>query len=56
MICDHCCEQIPAGEEIEHYSQILCEECYMQPCHPVVHVIPGLCEALRCCHKCRKLV
>jgi len=34
MKCDRCGEQIPAGEETEHYCQILCEECYMQTLSP----------------------
>lgn len=27
MICDRCGEPIPAGEEMEHFGQTLCEEC-----------------------------
>jgi len=34
MKCDRCGEQIPTGEETEHNSQILCEECYMQALSP----------------------
>jgi len=34
MICDRCGEQIPAGDETEHCSQTLCEECYMQAISP----------------------
>jgi hypothetical protein len=28
MKCDRCGENIPTGEETEHYGRILCEKCY----------------------------
>jgi hypothetical protein len=34
MKCDRCGEQINVGEEVEHYGQTLCEECYMQALSP----------------------
>ena len=34
MKCDRCGEKIPAGEEMDHYGQILCEDCYMQALSP----------------------
>ena len=34
MLCDRCGEHIPAGEEMEHFGQTLCEECYMQALSP----------------------
>ena len=34
MTCDRCGEHIPAGEEMEHFGQTLCEECYMQALSP----------------------
>jgi hypothetical protein len=34
VICDRCGEHIPAGEEMEHFGQTLCEECYMQALSP----------------------
>lgn len=34
MICDRCGEHIPAGEEMEHFGQTVCEECYMQALSP----------------------
>jgi DNA-binding transcriptional ArsR family regulator len=34
MICDRCGEAIPAGEEMQHFGQTLCEECYMQALSP----------------------
>ncbi|GAB4535811.1 MAG: hypothetical protein Kow0063_20510 [Anaerolineae bacterium] len=34
MLCDRCEEHIPAGEEVEHFGQTLCEECYMQALSP----------------------
>jgi hypothetical protein len=30
MICDRCGEHIQPGEEMPHFGQMLCEECYMQ--------------------------
>ena len=34
MKCGRCGEQIPAGEEMDHYGQMLCEDCYMQALSP----------------------
>ena len=34
MKCDRCGEQLPAGEEMDHYGQTLCEACYMQALSP----------------------
>ena len=34
MNCDRCGEQIPVGEEMDHYGQTLCEDCYMQILSP----------------------
>ena len=34
MRCDRCGEQIPDGEEMEHFGRMLCEECYMQVLSP----------------------
>ena len=34
MKCDRCGEPIAAGEEMTHFSQTLCEECYMQALSP----------------------
>ncbi len=34
MKCARCGEQIPPGEEMDHYEQTLCEECYMQALSP----------------------
>jgi hypothetical protein len=34
MNCDRCGEPIRAGEEMEHYGQTLCEDCYMQALSP----------------------
>ena len=34
MICDRCGEHIQAGEEVEHYGQTLCEDCYIQALSP----------------------
>jgi hypothetical protein len=34
MKCDRCGEQIPAGEEMDHHGQTLCEECYMLALSP----------------------
>ena len=34
MLCDRCGERIPAGQEMEHFGQTLCEECYMQALSP----------------------
>ena len=41
MNCDRCGEPIRAGEEMEHYGQTLCEDCYItvrqnvQVCDPI---------------------
>jgi hypothetical protein len=34
MKCDRCGKQIPLDEEMDHYGQTLCEECYMQALSP----------------------
>jgi hypothetical protein len=34
MICNRCGENIPVGEEMQHFGQTLCEECYMQALSP----------------------
>ena len=34
MICDRCGQHIPVGEEMEHFGQTLCEECYIQALSP----------------------
>jgi len=34
MKCDRCGEDIPAGDEIDHYGETLCEECYMRALSP----------------------
>jgi hypothetical protein len=34
MKCDRCGQHIPVGEEMEHFGQTLCEECYMQALSP----------------------
>jgi hypothetical protein len=34
MICDRCGEPIQAGEEMAHYGQTLCEDCYIQALSP----------------------
>lgn len=34
MNCDRCGQQIPLDEEMDHYGQTLCEECYMQVLSP----------------------
>jgi hypothetical protein len=34
MKCDRCGKHIRAGEEMAHYGQTLCEECYMQALSP----------------------
>jgi predicted transcriptional regulator len=34
MNCDRCGEPIQAGEEMEHYGQTLCEDCYIQALSP----------------------
>ncbi|MFN2145144.1 MAG: hypothetical protein ACK2T7_07305 [Anaerolineales bacterium] len=34
MKCDRCGEQIPLDEEIDYYSETLCEECYMRALSP----------------------
>ncbi len=34
MNCDRCGEKILAGEEMDHYGQKLCEDCYMQALSP----------------------
>ena len=35
MKCDRCGESIPAGDEMDHYGETLCEECYMRALSPV---------------------
>jgi hypothetical protein len=35
MQCDRCKATIPAGEEKEHLSRSLCEDCYMDALSPV---------------------
>ena len=30
MKCERCKEEIPKGDEMEHYGETLCEECYMR--------------------------
>jgi hypothetical protein len=32
--CERCGEKIPDGDEMDHYGQILCEECYMEALSP----------------------
>jgi hypothetical protein len=34
MNCNRCGESIPDGDEMEHYGQVLCEECYMRALSP----------------------
>ncbi|MBN2550215.1 MAG: hypothetical protein JXB15_13715 [Anaerolineales bacterium] len=34
MKCDRCGEQIPAGDEMDYYGEILCDECYMRALSP----------------------
>ena len=34
MNCDKCGASIPDGDEREHYSQTLCEDCYMDTLSP----------------------
>ncbi|MBN2149594.1 MAG: hypothetical protein JW726_19560 [Anaerolineales bacterium] len=34
MKCDRCGEDIPAGDEMDHYGETLCEECYMRALSP----------------------
>jgi hypothetical protein len=34
MRCEKCQEEIPTGEEREHYGRLLCEECYMDALSP----------------------
>jgi len=34
MICDRCGEHIQPGEEMPHFGQMLCEECYTQALSP----------------------
>ena len=34
MKCDRCGKEIPAGDEMEHYGETLCEECYMRALSP----------------------
>ena len=34
MKCDRCGEEIPTGDEMEHYGETLCEECYMRALSP----------------------
>ena len=40
MKCDRCGDEIPAGEEIDHYGQMLCEDCYMAALSPAVSCDP----------------
>jgi DNA-directed RNA polymerase subunit RPC12/RpoP len=34
MKCERCGEKIPAGDEMDHYGEMLCEECYMRTLSP----------------------
>jgi hypothetical protein len=34
MKCDRCGEPIPDGDEMDHYGETLCEECYMRALSP----------------------
>jgi DNA-directed RNA polymerase subunit RPC12/RpoP len=34
MKCGRCGEQISAGDEMDHYGETLCEECYMRALSP----------------------
>ena len=34
MQCDRCGVPIPTGDEMEHYEETLCEECYMRALSP----------------------
>lgn len=32
--CERCGEEIPAGDEMDHYGTMLCEECYIRALSP----------------------
>ena len=34
MECERCHDEIPEGEEMEHYGRVLCEDCYMDLLSP----------------------
>lgn len=34
MKCDRCSGEIPAGDEMDHYGETLCEVCYMRALSP----------------------
>ena len=34
MQCERCGEPIPTGDEMDHYGETLCEECYMRALSP----------------------
>ena len=34
MKCDRCGEEIPTGDEMDHYGETLCEECAMRALSP----------------------
>jgi hypothetical protein len=34
MKCERCGAEIPTGDEMEHYGETLCEECYMRALSP----------------------
>ena len=34
MKCERCGERIPAGDEMDHYGETLCEMCYMRALSP----------------------
>ena len=34
MKCDRCGEEIAAGDDMDHYGEMLCEECYMRALSP----------------------
>jgi hypothetical protein len=40
MECDRCGEPIPAGEETDHFGQVLCEDCYMAALSPAIACDP----------------
>ena len=40
MNCDRCGDIILAGEETEHYGQVLCEDCYMAALSPATACDP----------------
>ena len=40
MKCDRCGTEIPAGEEMEHAGQVLCEDCAMRALSPVIACDP----------------